>query len=82
VQALLEAGFLTGTNASGGTEYDYFIRLRLTEKGRRAVGQWPPGAVEAFLAELDRHIVREHDPDKKSKLQRWRDAAADAGPQS
>jgi hypothetical protein len=55
--------------------------VRPAEKGRRAVGQWPPRAVEAFLAELDRQIVREHDPDKKSKLQRWRDAAAEAGPE-
>jgi hypothetical protein len=82
VQDLVDEGFLRGVK-DGSAAYRFmgYFDLRLTERGRRAVGQWPPGAIDALLAELDRHIARERDPEKKGRLQRWRDAAAEVAPE-
>jgi hypothetical protein len=78
VQSLIEDGFLKGGDGSDASmAYDFYMRLRLTEKGRRAIGQWPATAADAFLAELDRRIELEEDPAARSRLERWREAASD-----
>ena len=78
VQALVEAGFLTGAYSDNlSAAYEGFYNLRLTADGRRAVGQWPADPAARFLAELDRRIAAETDPGKRRVLARMRSAAAD-----
>ena len=56
--------------------------LRLTERGRREVGQWPNENVAvALLALLDREIAAEPDYEKKSRLEKFRDAVGTVGMQ-
>ena len=50
----------------------------LTEKGRRAIGQWPSDdAVTELVALLKDRIAREDDPTLKQKLQRLLDSLQD-----
>jgi hypothetical protein len=80
VQELVNAGYLTGVDDGSLAEpFTAYLNLRLTEKGRRAVGQWPPGAAEAFFAELERLIAHENNPDRRRSLERWIEAGREAG---
>jgi glycine cleavage system aminomethyltransferase T len=81
VQELVREGYLRGVVGAGGTTYDTFIDLRLTEKGRRAVGQWPAGTVDAFFAELERLVAHEKNPDQRRRLERWLEAGREAAPE-
>lgn len=78
LEALEEAGYLTGGDAGtlGDSSPQYFA-LRLLERGRREVGQWPPSVADAFLEKLDYMIATAADPDERSRLERLRDAAGE-----
>jgi hypothetical protein len=60
--------------------------LRLTERGRRTIGQWPPGPAEALIEALNRKIATTTDPDARSALEQFRDSVVsfirDVGPQT
>jgi hypothetical protein len=79
-QELVNAGYITGVDAGSLAEpFTAYLNLRLTEKGRRAVGQWPPGAAEAFFAELERLIAHEKDPEHRRRLERWLELGREVG---
>jgi hypothetical protein len=78
VQDLVEGDYLTGTDAhSGADAFDFYIGLRLTERGRRAVGQWPGDPVTFFMAELDRRIAEMPEGDERTRAQRARSHLGD-----
>jgi hypothetical protein len=80
VQELVNAGYLTGVDdGSLAEQFTTYLNLRLTEKGRRAPGQWPPGAAEALFAELERLIAHERNPDQLRRLERWLEAGREGG---
>lgn len=58
LRALYDADYLTGTNP--GVRANGWFRLdqvRFLERGRRAVGQWPPAdAYDALLVEIDARL--------------------------
>ena len=82
VAALVESQHLAGSDVpSMADRFPDYINLRLLERGRRAIGQWPPGPGDAFLVALNRLIAAETDPDERSRLTRLRDAAVDVGKQ-
>jgi DNA-binding MarR family transcriptional regulator len=82
VAALVEADYLRGIEATSlADKFDRYMALVLLERGRRAIGQWPPGPGDAFLVSLDRLIAAETDPDERSRLAKLRSAAADVGKQ-
>ncbi|MEJ7846002.1 MAG: hypothetical protein WKF93_10185 [Acidimicrobiales bacterium] len=68
---LHEGGYVASHRAGGMP----FLRLTLTEKGRRQVGVWPKAddAVAAFLDALEAAADQAEDPDRKSRI---RSAAA------
>lgn len=77
VRDLLEAypAYITASDASDVTEWDV-MGIRLTERGRRAVGQWPGGdAYDSLLEVLDSHIEAETEPDQRAALEKFRDGA-------
>ena len=79
VRALVDAGYMTGADASTLDGYD-LLAPRLLERGRRAIGQWPSEQTfEAFLQALDEQIVETEDPLERSRLEKLRAAAADVG---
>ncbi|HEX6328240.1 MAG TPA: hypothetical protein VFZ72_16865 [Jiangellaceae bacterium] len=56
----------------------FYIGLRLTGQGRRAIGQWPAEgneAVDAFLARIEQAIERSDDDVERSGLRRLLDAS-------
>jgi hypothetical protein len=82
VAALVKADYLSGADASSLADtFDQFIALQLLERGRREIGQWPPGPADAFVVALDRLIDAEQDPVKRSLLVKLRDAAVDVAKQ-
>jgi hypothetical protein len=70
---LLEAGYLTGTEAAG---MGVILFGDLTSQGRREVGQWPSpdAAADRLLAALDAAIEKSPEGDQKGRLQRAREA--------
>lgn len=76
VRSLVESDYLDGSDVTGLDDVLTFLNLRLLERGRREIGQWPPGPAEALIALLDRRIDATTDPDERSRLERFRDAAA------
>ena len=75
VRSLVENGYLDGIDATGGDDVTNFLRLRLLAPARREIGQWPPGPAEALIALLERRIDAATDPDERTRLERFRDAA-------
>jgi hypothetical protein len=57
VRALHEDGFVSGQQGPLSEKQGFLMDLRLTGKGRRRIGQWPPGPAEALIAALDRQIA-------------------------
>jgi hypothetical protein len=76
LRALFDADYLTGDNASSndGPSFD-LLDVRLLEKGRRAVGQWPADASAILFGILAERIVEATDPVEKSRLEQLRAAA-------
>ena len=57
-----------------------YIELRLLERGKRAVGEWPNEDPYADLVALLEHrIAEEENPERRSRLQRFLDGLVDAG---
>ena len=57
------------------------VNIGLREKGRRAVGQWPPDdAFDALIARLDARILSTADDDARSRLKRFPRRAAGSQP--
>jgi hypothetical protein len=79
VRGLAEAGFITGNNASTLGGWD-LMGIRLLERGRRAIGQWPTDDLYDELVELlQTQIAEETDPDRQSRLKRLLGAVTDVG---
>jgi hypothetical protein len=78
-EALYDAGYLTGIKASSFDGYD-LINIRLQERGRRAVGQWPSeDPFGSLIGYLESRIEVEEDPEAKTKLQRLLGAVLETG---
>lgn len=80
LQALYDADYIDGIVAT--TQQDIFdlLNIRLLDRGRRAVGQWPAeDQYTALMQVLDRQIASSGDPAEKTKLERLRDAAIGLG---
>lgn len=80
LHALYDAGYITGTDASGFDQAFGLMAIRLEERGRRAVGQWPPeDQFDAFVAVLEQRIAEASTDEERSRLERVRDAALGVG---
>jgi DNA-binding MarR family transcriptional regulator len=79
VDVLRKDDYLTGV---GVAEDPCLLHIEPTAKARRAVDQWPmPGSemYDRLLQVLDERIAAEPDERKRTRLQRFRDGAADVG---
>ncbi len=73
---LLEAGYITGTEAFGA---GVVLFGDVTASGRREVGQWPNAdAVDRLITALEQAIEQTTDDDKRSRLRRLTDSVKDA----
>ncbi len=80
LQALYDADYIEGIVATGQDEIFDLLNIRLLERGRRAVGQWPAEDQYAALMQvLERQIAASGDPAERTKLERLRDAAIGLG---
>ena len=74
------AGYLSGEPLETASGVHDFYVTGLTERGRRAVGQWPSDDPWANLVDLlSRQIEQEPDPDKRGRLVKIRDGVLAAG---
>jgi hypothetical protein len=72
VRRLLRTDMLDGRDAGAEEPYSA-IGLRLEERGRRVVGQWPADAGPDLLLEaLEERIQTEQDEENRSLLERFR----------
>lgn len=79
VRALAEAGFIWGHDSSTTAGWDLF-GIRLMERGRRAVGQWPTDDVyDTLLRTLRAQIDEESDPARKTRLTKLLDVVTSVG---
>jgi len=77
--ALYEAQYLTGIEAAA-EELCYLINIRLLERGRREVRQWPAeNAVDRFVEALSERIEETTDPEERSRLEKLREGALSIG---
>jgi hypothetical protein len=85
LRRLLEGGYLGGELAEyvvapGGEGCWRMVGTRLTEKGSRAVGPWPPDELyQALVQVLDRQIESAADEGERSKLLRLKGVVRDMG---
>lgn len=80
LRALFDARFTTGTDVSGFDQVFGLLAIRLLERGRRAVGQWPPeDQYDAFVAVLEQQISDAATDEERTRLDRIRDAAVGVG---
>ena len=76
---LVEADYVTGINAAA-EELCYLLQVRLTERGRRAVGVWPSENAGDELLELLRERTEAATTDEeRTRWQRLFDAAKGLG---
>jgi len=81
LRALYEADYLTGIDATtmDGPSF-YLMAVRLLERGRRTVGQWPSeDPVQLLLQILDARIAEASTEDERSRLEQLRDTALGVG---
>lgn len=79
IRALYDAAFLTG-NPYSMLDGWFLIGMRLLEKGRRVIGQWPANdPYDALVALLETQISHEDDQEKRGKLVGFRDALIGVG---
>jgi hypothetical protein len=78
---LQEAGYIVGYYPpSADADPSDWWDVRLAERGRRAVGQWPPSDEFAAIVEaLDRFVDRQDNPQDRSRAERIRAAVLDGG---
>ena len=80
VRSLWEAGFIQGIDVSTAGENFGLMNIRLLEKGRRAIGQWPSqDPFDNLTHLLEAMIATEQDPQKRSKLQSFAGQVAEVG---
>lgn len=78
-RALYEAGYIYGSDASTTAGFD-LLGMRLLERGRRAVGQWPSEDVyDALVRLLQAQIAEEEDPERRTRLQRLLTSVTEVG---
>jgi DNA-binding IclR family transcriptional regulator len=80
LRALLDAEYIAAHNRVA--ELCYLLDIRLLERGRRAVRQWPPSseaAAEAFVNLVNVQIETASDSVERSKWVRLRDAVTGLG---
>lgn len=77
---LADAGFITGAGPQMlGSGWD-LARIRLQERGRRAIGQWPSeDAYDSLVRMLQSRIAEESDPERRGRLQKLLGAVTDVG---
>lgn len=79
LRGLDQAGYLTAQKFNGWTASAYRL-LRLTERGRRAIGQWPgEDPYEDLVSVLRELVAHEADPERKSRLERVLSAMVELG---
>jgi len=78
LRALYESGFIAGDSL---VAEDFILGgVRLTERGRRAVGQWPSQDLASELVQLlGRMVDSEPDSDQKGRLKRLQTAVTGVG---
>lgn len=80
LRALFEAGFIGGTEAGINQRLFDLYNIRLLERGRRTVGQWPPeNQFDAFVEVVNEKIAAADSDEERSKLERIRDTALGVG---
>jgi hypothetical protein len=80
LQALHDAGYIEGIDVTAQGDIFDLLNIRLLERGRRAVGQWPAEDQYAALLEvLEAQIAASQDPEQRTKLERLREAAIGLG---
>ena len=76
VKRLLDTDLMTGKELAGFGVYDV-LGIRLLPRGRQVVRQWPSSdPADALLDVLAERIAQEKDPEKRSRLERLRDAVS------
>ena len=79
VRALAESGYVIGHDNSTSVGWDLY-GIRLLERGRRAIGQWPTEDVyETLVLMLQTQISNETDPERRSRLQKLLATVTDVG---
>ena len=80
LRALHESAFIEGNKANINQRIFDLDDIRLLERGRRAVGQWPPeDHFDAFLEVLNEKIDEAETSAERSKLECVREAALGVG---
>jgi len=81
IQSLAADDYLDASVRFQGNGEPYLVIVTgLAPRGRRAIGQWPSEDVGAELERvLTEQIAGEHDPERKSRLERLRATVADVG---
>ena len=79
LRALVDAGMIKGLNIHTQCGFD-MLQIGIREKGRRAIGQWPPGdTFDALLALVEARLATTDDPSARSRLERLRDGLLAVG---
>lgn len=79
LEALLDGDFVEGSDTSSLTSFDVGS-LRLLERGKVAVREWPgDDAYSALIELIERRIADEKDPEHKGKLAKLREAIVAIG---
>lgn len=82
VETLMDARFFVGSPVRvwASPPLVEVHELRLLERGLRTLGDWPPSdAFDAFKQLVEEQIAAEPDPEQRTKLKRFLDAAVDVG---
>jgi DNA-binding MarR family transcriptional regulator len=77
---LLDANFINGAHLMMGGGVFEMSNIRLLERGRRAIGQWPSqDPFDNLMHLLEAKIATEKDPEKRSKLERFAGQVGEVG---
>lgn len=79
IRALYEAAFITGHDDSTGSGWD-LMSIRLLERGRRAVGQWPNDDPYLSLVKMiESQIDHEPEGERRARMKKLLGALTDVG---
>lgn len=86
LKALFDAGFVTGGDVRFRTDTGelrwQLLSVELTERSRRAIGQWPAeDAAVDLLRLVELRLANEDRIEERGKLERFRDAVTSLGGQ-
>ena len=80
LRALHEAGYIAGTEQRFSSRVYDLVNIRLLERGRRLVGQWPADdQYREFVAVIEQHIADAATDEDRSRLERIKDVALGVG---